>query len=113
MRHPHGDTVVLHRFKENVRNAHGQLTKVFHPDEVVEKVAVAPSFVAEKAGGVAERVITQPTIYVGPGLGVGPLDEFTVRGERFGIDGAISGDWVNPFTGLTPGAGVRLKKVTG
>ena len=46
-------------------------------------------------------------------MGVSPEDEMTVRGERFRVDGAVSGDWVNPFTGRNPGAEIRLKKVTG
>ena len=113
MRFSHGEAVVLHRFKEHFRNAHGQTSKVFHPDEPVQRVAVAPAFAAEPSNGVTERTITQASIYVEPGLGVGPLDEVTVRGQRLGVDGTISGDWVNPFSGWSPGAEVRLKKVTG
>lgn len=113
MKFPFGEQIILHRFESNVRNAHGQLSKVFHPDELVERVAVAPSFVAEPVDGVSERAVTKLAIYVAPGLGVGPLDEVTVRGERFAVDGPVSGDWKNPFNGWTPGAEIRLKKVAG
>lgn len=113
MRFPFGESVILHRFKENSRNAHGQLTKVFHPDETVPRVAVAPSRSDEPSDGLAERTVSMVSLYVEPGLNVKPQDEITVRGQRFGVDGAVAGDWVSPFTGWTPGAEIRLKRVTG
>lgn len=113
VQHPFGELVVLHRFKEYSGNAHGQTTKVFHPDETIEGAAVAPYGPAEPADGLSERATYELRVFVGPGLGIGPEDEMTVRGRRFNVDGAVSGDWVNPFTGDTPGAEVRLKDVTG
>lgn len=113
MRFPFGERVVLHRFKESIRNPSGQTVKVFHPDEAVERVAIAPYRTVERPDGITERVIELPAIYVSPGLGVKPLDEVTVRGARYAVDGAISGDWVSPFTGWSPGAEIRLKRVTG
>lgn len=113
VRHPFGEAVILHRFKEHSRNAHGQTTKVFYPNETVNGAAVAPYGVTEPDDGLAERVTFDLKVYIGPGMGVSPEDEMTVRGERFRVDGAVSGDWVNPFTGRNPGAEIRLKKVTG
>ena len=113
MRFPFGETVVLHRFKENGRNPQGYPVKVFYPDETVEKVAVAPYRTVERPDGITERVIELPALYVPPGLNVKPEDEATVRGERYAVDGGVSGEWVNPFTGWAPGSEIRLKRVTG
>lgn len=113
VRHPFGESVVLHRFKEHHRNAHGQAIKVFHPDEPIDGVAVAPYGQTEPEDGLSERSTHAVKAYVGPGVGVTPADEITVRGVRFAVDGAVSGDWANPFTGRTPGAEIRLKKVVG
>lgn len=112
-KYPFGESVVVHRFKESIRNAHGQSVKVFHPDELVSRVAVAPRSTAEPDNGISERVIYPMSLYFEPGFALSALDEVTVRGERFAIDGGVSGEWVNPFTGWAPGSEIRLKRVTG
>src|SRR5690625_8048840 len=81
VQHPFGESVVLHRFKEYSGNAHGQTTKVFHPDETIEGAAVAPYGPAEPADGLSERATYELRVFVGPGLGIGPEDEMTVRGQ--------------------------------
>lgn len=103
----------MHRFKEFSRNTLGQTVKVFHPDVLVEGVAVAPYQVSEGEAGLSERVVSRVVIYVDPSVGVAASDEVTVRGERLAVDGDASGGWVSPFTGWSPGSAVTLKRVTG
>lgn len=113
LRHAFGEPIILHRFKELSRNQLGQTMKVFHPDVVVNNVAVAPYQVSENASGLSERVESRVVIYVDPEIQISSSDEVTVRGNRLTVDGDASGDWVNPFTGWSPGAAVTLKRVTG
>jgi hypothetical protein len=113
MRFPHGDTVILHRFAGTTRNAHGQTVTAWAPDESVPRVAVAPGSSTEAAAGGSSTVVTQLTIYLPPGVTVSAQDQVTVRGERYSVDGDKSGEWVNPFTGWSPGSALALKRVTG
>lgn len=113
MRFPHGESVTLHRYAGQARNAHGQVVVSWHPDEVVPGVAVAPGSSVEPRDAGSYRVVTQMTLYMPPGVTVDPRDQITVRGVRYGIEGDMSGEWRNPFTGWSPGSAVTLKKVSG
>jgi len=112
MRFPFGEQITVHRHTGEQRNAHGKVTKTF-TDETVQRVAVAPYQVAEPSDGGREQITTRFSIYLSPGAGISPLDEVTVRGVRCEVDGAVSGEWVNPFNGWAPGSEVRLKEVAG
>lgn len=58
-------------------------------------------------------VTTGLTMYAPPGAGLDPVD-VVVRtdGSRWQVEGD-AGQWVNPFTGATPGIEVALTRVEG
>ncbi|UUX60171.1 hypothetical protein [Glutamicibacter halophytocola] len=107
-----GETITVHRFSGEQANGHGKVKKLF-TDEQLGHVAVEPYQVAEPSDGGREQITTRFSIYLSPGAGITPLDEVTVRGVRCEVDGAVSGEWVNPFNGWAPGSEVRLKEVAG
>ncbi len=109
----HGESVVLHRYLGQIRNASGQTVKQFADDMSVHGVAVAPGGGSEPSQGLSYRVVSKMTIYVPSSVSISPQDEVTVRGKRYGVDGDASGGWVSPFTGWSPGSAVTLKRVTG
>jgi len=107
---PYGESVTLHRYSGVTRNAHGAVITQFADPVVIAKAAFAPGSTSEPQG---ERVVTQATVYLPAGTTVGPRDQFTVRGVRYEVDGDMSGEWVNPFNGHSPGSAVALRRVTG
>lgn len=108
-----GETVQHHRYTPGVRNAHGAIVPGFADPVDVEHVAVAPGSSTEPADGANQRVITQWSILVPPGVVVAAQDEFTVRERRFVVDGDPSGDWIHNRSRRNRGAQIFLKVVTG
>lgn len=83
-------------------------------DHVLDNVAVAPGSSSE--GGTIRnphRLSTQMTIFLVMDPGVSDMDEFTVRGLRYEVDGDLEGGWRNPFTGTSFGTEINLKRGTG
>lgn len=110
---PYGESALLHRRAGQTRNAHGAVVPEYAAPVELQKVAFAPGSSSEPQDGASQRVVTQPTLYITDGTVVGPLDQVTVRGVRYEVDGDMSGQWVNPFTGHSPGSAVTLRKVSG
>lgn len=109
----HGEAVLLHRYVGLIRNAHGQSVKQFAEPVPIKGVGIAPGASSEPAQGVSYRVVSGMTIYAPSGTEIDAQDELTVRGKRYSVDGESSGEWINPFTGWSPGGAVALKRVTG
>lgn len=75
----------------------------------VDDVAVAPSqsVIDPQTGFVTEK--RGYTLYLPSDETVGADDRFTVRGKTYKVTGSSS-DWVDPFTGWTPGNVVVLEE---
>ena len=107
-----GESVTRHVYVPGVDDGYGEALPSFE-DEVWTGVAFAPGSSSEPLRGGSTRVVTSATLYDPLSRPVDPLDQFTVRGRRYMVDGDASGAWVNPFTGWTPGGTVSLKAVSG
>lgn len=108
----HGEQVIHHRYTVGEPDGFGQVESGF-VDEVWAGVAFAPGSSDEPQRGGSTRVTTSATLYDPLSRPVDSLDQFTVRGRRYQVDGDASGAWVNPFTGRAPGGTVTLKAVSG
>lgn len=78
----------------------------------LEGVAIAPSSSVEPVSDDRQQVITQMSIYCGPGEDILPEDRIRARSGVWDVVGEVA-DWKNAFTGWNPGAEFRLKKVVG
>lgn len=108
----HGETVTRHAYSPGEDDGYGQAAPSY-TDEVWAGVGFAPGRSSEPLRNGSTRVETTATLYDPQGRPVSPLDEFTVRGERYVVDGDASGQWANPFTGWFPGSAISLRRVTG
>ena len=105
----HGEAVTRHAYSPGEEDGYGQAAPTY-TDEVWTGVAFAPGQSSEP---LRNGVETTATLYDPQGRAVSPLDEFTVRGERYMVDGDTSGQWANPFTGWMPGSVISLRRVSG
>lgn len=108
----HAESVVRHAYSPGKPDDYGQVT-LGYIDEMWSGVAFAPGRSDEPFRSGGTRMETTATLYDPAGRPVHPLDEFTVRGVRYQVDGDAAGVWVNPFTGWAPGSTIALKRVTG
>ena len=106
----YGETAQLHR-ATTTRNSVGQTVAGFADPETLEGVGFAPESTQEPRDGTQIRVVSTAKLYVDPGYGIAAGDEITVRGHRFAVEGNGDDDWVNPFTGWSPGAEIMLRRV--
>ena len=114
MRHRFGETVTWHQVVEGETNEYGDPVGAAEVDHVIPGVAVAKNSVAEPRGDGSYRLVEETTLYFDPPLIVSRRDLFTVRGERYEVEGGSALDeWRNPFTGAVPGSEVKVKRVTG
>lgn len=106
----HGETVTLHSRTVSVRDVDGNDIYA-SVDSTIDDCGFDPGGSLELVQG-QELVTTTPTIYAPSGTVVNPLDQITVRGQIYDVDGG-SNDWRSPLTGWTPGVVIKLKRVTG
>lgn len=78
----------------------------------VEGVAVAPSSTVEPVNDSRSQVITQMSIYCGPGEDILPGDRIRARNGLWEVQGELQSS-INPFTGWNPGCEFGIKKVVG
>lgn len=71
-----------------------------------------PGTSSEPRAGTSRRVNAKPTLYLRRDPGIGSMDEFSVRGVRYEVEGE-DGVWVSPYSGRLAGCEVTLRKVTG
>lgn len=108
-----GEQVTWHRHGEVGRDSYNRPISGF-TDHVLENVAVAPGSSSESGTtSNPHRLSTQMSIFLTEDPGITDMDEFTVRGRRYKVDGDPGGGWTNPFTGSAFGVEVNLKKVSG
>ena len=108
----HGETVTIVRATPGGTDAYGDpipgtVTRIDVPG-----CAVAPRLSTEPTERGRQGVIVGLTIYPPADSGFRFTDQVEVRGVLFDIEGEVA-EWVNPFTGWTPGAEVALRKAVG
>ena len=106
-----GETVQRLPYISTTRNAHGR--EDHHRGPAVDvRAAFDPGGWFEPSDPSGQRVVHQPTLYVGFDQDAHPLDQWQVRGDLYEVDGDIA-RWRNPHTGSTPGAVIKLRRVIG
>lgn len=78
----------------------------------IEGCAIAPSSSFEQQADDRRAVITGMSLYCASGSDVLPDDRIRARSGLWEVDGEGL-EWTNPFTGWSPGAEFRLRKVVG
>lgn len=114
MRHPRGETVTVTRPGATTGAFDEGGNPVLDADATfdIEHVAVAPAGTEEDPQALGLWVTTGYTLYLPFGTVLKPADRLAIRG----ISGwQVVGDteaagWRNPFSGLTPGVVVSVKR---
>lgn len=106
-----GEDVIRHKWVRDDRNAHGQAVPVFD-DVLVEDVGVDVASSDEPRNGLSERVNVERVIFLPPGMAINARDQFTVHGDRYGVEG-YAPPIRNFFTKTVFRTEVKLKRVTG
>lgn len=114
VRHPHGETVVIHPYMEEAgTDPYGNPIAGFGEDIPRPFCAVSPRVEEEDQGGHNRTVIVEGyDVYDTFDSPVGPYDEVTARGVRYAVDGQVA-RWRNPFTAGPSGCLFKLKRVGG
>jgi hypothetical protein len=105
-----GITVTFHTRVPTGKDSHG-ITTYRDVDLAVPGCGFNPGGSAELVQG-QDLIRTQPEVYAPPGTVVGPVDQVTVNGTRYDVDGSPNA-YTNPFTGWQTPVVVKLKAVTG
>lgn len=83
-------------------------------DHEITNVAVAKTSVMEPRDDGSYRLVEETVLYFHPAVTVSRRDLFTVRGERYEVEGGSALDeWRNPFNGRVPGSEIKVRRVTG
>lgn len=112
MRHPHGETIIVHPYVEGAEDANGNAVVSWGEPIARAHVAVAPHMVEKTDNGVRSMVVSGYDLYDTTDTPIGPRDQIMVRGDRYVIDGEIE-RWHNPFTGRDHGSKITVKRVSG
>ncbi|MGZ6852469.1 MAG: hypothetical protein ACXVGC_00140 [Mycobacteriaceae bacterium] len=106
----YGITVTFHTRTASGKDAYGNTTYT-ETNVDVPGCGFNPGGSVELVQG-QDMVRTQPEVYAPPGTVVSAVDQVTVNGTRYDVDGQPV-TVTNPFTGWQPPVVVRLKAVTG
>lgn len=106
---PYGDTITLHSRTGATRDGGNNDVPVYADSTLVGGFAPAGS--VEVVQG-QDTVTTTPSVYLPAGTVVKAVDQMTVRGVLYDVQGDPQ-DWGHPFTGWQAGIVVRLQGVTG
>lgn len=110
-----GETVIRERRRMIPDPYSGESTLADWSDPLqltVEGVAIALSSTVEPVNDSRQQVITQMSVYCGPGEDILPEDRIRVRSGLWHVQGTIQA-FPNPFTGWEPGAEFAIRKVDG
>ena len=104
-----GETVTWHH-----RTDTGKLDRYRKPiyadaDDAIEHVLVAPNLGDEVTGTDADTSDTRISLYFPSVVGIGPDDQFTVRGTRYKVFSSEA-DWSTGMTDWNPGSVVQLSR---
>lgn len=110
MTFPFGETATLHTRSGTADDALGVRQSTW-TDTVVAGCFLDAGGSIEVVQG-QDQVTTQPVLYMPAGTAVTPVDQITVRGDRYEVDGSPN-SYVQPWTGWVPPVAVKLKLVTG
>lgn len=106
-----GDTVTWHHGAHTGESDYSGEPLVGFTDASLSGVAVAPRSSTESTTTGEATVLTGLTLYVRhQQLQVSPLDEFTVRGERYAVDGDAHA-FDSPYAFAVNGTQIDLKRV--
>ena len=108
-----GESVIWHRWRDSAgKDEYGEPLPGGYSPVDLGGVGFAPESTEEDSPD--RRVTSSAKLYVsGSSIPYCPKDQFTVRGERYAVDGRSQGGWVNPFTGVNHGQEIKLVRVTG
>lgn len=110
-----GEQVTWHRFIPGPQDPYGHPLPGGFVDTLVENVAFAPTSVDETTPN-QHTVLSAQLVLQGQTISYGPRDQFTVRGQRFAVDGTNTGGdgqvnaWRSPFSGALFGQIINLKR---
>lgn len=103
---PYGVTITL-RSTVTTTDDHGNSSTVV-TEAPWGPCAVAPRYATESADDRVPPVIVGKIVY-GPTVTINADDTLVIAGETWQVDG-LPGEWVNPFTGWSPGVEVPIKR---
>ena len=114
VRHPHGETVIVHPYLEEAgRDSYNNPISGWGDDIARHKCAVSPRVEPEDQDRRSRTmVIDGYDVYDTFDCPVTPYDEVTVRGVRYAVDGEVA-RWDNPFIAGHSGAMYKLRRVDG
>lgn len=113
VRHPRGETVIVHPYREDGTDSYGNPVAGFGDDVPRPYCAVAPRVEVEDGDGLNRTMVVEGfDVYDTFDSPVGPYDEVTVRGVRYAVDGEVA-RWRNPFVSGPDGCMFKLKRVEG
>lgn len=109
MNFPFGTPVDLLKRTAAGHDEYGDETDTVTTETVVGAFSPGGVAGAGRSGSESDTtgVITQPTVYLPPGVDLSSLDAIRVDGRVYEVDGNPI-PWSNPFTGLQFGVEVRL-----
>ena len=107
------ETALWHKYlPEGGRDRYNRPISGFAEPVAIPIRGFDPGTSSEPRDGTARRVNTKPTLYLRSDPGISPLDEFSVRGVRYEVEGDAA-VWVSPHSGRLAGCEVALRKGTG
>ena len=114
VRHPHGETVIVHPYLEDAGlDSYNNPIPGWGDDIARHNCAVSPRVEAEDQDRRSRTmIIAGYDVYDTFDCPVTPYDEVTVRGVRHAVDGEVA-RWDNPFVRGHSGAMYKLKRVDG
>lgn len=103
------EPVTWHHQQSSVTNEYGDEESGGFVD--IEMVgAFAPVTTRETE---TDRVISDAKLYLREPIKYRSRDQFTIRGQRFMVEGDSRGGWWSPYSGRVVGQEILLKRVTG
>ena len=127
---PFGETVTFEALSTSATDAHGNPVESFVDPVDVPGCGFDPGGTVETYTPGRDAVVSSPRLFIPSGVfvyeetnlfvldefgsryGVNARDRVTVRGIRYEVQGDPA-DWINPFTGWSPGGVVNLSRVAG
>jgi hypothetical protein len=104
-----GETVTWHHRTDTGKRDRYNKPILTDADTPIDEVLVAPNLGDEVTGTDADTSNTRITLYFPAVVGIGPDDQFTVRGTRYKVFSSEA-DWSTGMTDWNPGSVVQLSR---